>query len=186
MKENLLKRMHFFLIRAYGYISFYRYSTLHFNDYVSGAKSCIEQIAVYAATQEEMCTEISYLRCFKRFIKYLRNFDALNVQIMHFSKKVRKAVDKNRPRVIDPVNPYNNLARNWNPKSIEWVKFYANGTKQRLDFLGSRGSIDFRLLFEPQSAGSTSNNCGTFLPDLKIHNDAKTDQIKHCGWVWKI
>lgn len=177
--------MQVFLSGLLSMILFHRYSTLHFNDYISGAKSCIELIAVHAAKQEEMCEEISYLRCFKRFIKYLRNFEDLNIQIVHFKKKKRAVVDKNRPRVIDTVNPYNNFVNNWNQKAIELVKFYADETKQRLDYLGSRGLIDLRLLFEAQSVYGSEQQFGSFLPDFKIINDAITDQITHCGWVWK-
>lgn len=179
---------------------FYRYSTLHFKDYISGAKSCIELVAVHSANQEEMLKEKSYLRCFKRFIKYLRNFDQLNVQIVGFGKKGRKVVDKSLPRVIDPVNPYNNLASNWNLKSIELVKDYANETKRRLDSLGSRRSIDLHLLFKPQSVycneveesdssqwlvGSILMDPDSFLADVEIRKNAKTARITHCGWVWK-
>lgn len=98
---------------------------MHFNDYVSGAKSCIELIAVYAANQEDKMGTKSYLRSFERFIKNLQNFDQLNI---HFESNENQVLDKNRPRVIDPVNPYNNLANNWDRKSIELMKQYANET----------------------------------------------------------
>ncbi|XP_055298394.1 uncharacterized protein LOC129566463 [Sitodiplosis mosellana] len=53
------------------------YKTLHFNDYVSGAKTLIELVAVYAAKKEQNMETKSYLRSFKRFIDYLKNFEHL-------------------------------------------------------------------------------------------------------------
>lgn len=159
----------------------HRFKSLDFN-YVSGAKSCIELIAVHAANQEEQLEQLSYIRCFKRFIKYVRNFDQLNIIFNdQFTKKQRKVVDKDRPRVIDPVNPYNNFASEWNPKSIELVKYHANETKRRLDLHGGHGLIDLRQLFAPQSIDS-----GIILPDLNICKDVSNIQITHCGWVWKL
>lgn len=158
---------------------------MHFNDYISGAKSCIELIAVYAANQElEMGTR-SYLRCFNRFIKYLQNFDGLDVLF----ENEFQVLDKNRPRVIDPVNPYNNLANNWKQKSIDLVKGYANETKRRLDYLADHKLIDLFKLFEPQPVyrneigdiflnnpkrsqwlvGSITSR--SMLPDLKIRDE---------------
>lgn len=165
---------------------FHRYKTLHFNDYVSGAKSCIELIAVYAANQEECMAKKSYLKCFQRFIKYVQNFDQLNI---HFEKNEQQVLDKNRPRVIDPVNPFNNLANNWNRKSIELVKHYACETERRLNILESSRLVDLRQLFEPQPVyrselgeifvynpnrsqwlvGSTTSR--SLFPDLKIRNE---------------
>lgn len=158
---------------------------MYFNGYVSGAKSCIEFIAVNAANQEENMQSHSHLRCFDRFIKCLQNFDQLNI---HFGNE-HQVADKSLPRVIDPVNPYNNLAINWDRQSIELVKSYANETQRRMNSLASWRLIDLHLLFEPQpvfriEVGEifvynpnktqwfiSSIAANSLLPDLKVRNE---------------
>lgn len=154
---------------------------MHFDDYTSGAKSCIELIAVYAANQEEKMPTKSYLRSFQRFIQELIHFDDLNI---HFEKNVHDIWDKNPPRVIDAINPYNNLAKNWRPKSIELVKNYASETQRRLSNHADQNKPRLDELFAPQSlcgsdireifphncligATTTANMC----PDLNIRNE---------------
>lgn len=168
------------------FVSFFRYKTLDFNDYVSGAKYCIELIAVYAANQEEGMQTRSYLRSFQRFIKYMQNFDNLNI---HFERNEGQVLDKNRPRVIDPVNPYNNLTKNWDPKSIQLIKDYAIESNRRLQALANGGPARLEVLFEPQPVYSldmrqiykygqtersqwlVSTDTFSLLPDLKIRNE---------------
>lgn len=156
---------------------------MHFSDYVSGAKTCIELIAVYAANHEEKMEKKSYLRSFQRFINYLQNFDDLNI---HFEEDEHQVLIKSRPRVMDPVNPYNNLATEWDRKSIGLIKSYANETKRRLDILASTPTAPLNKLFEPQpvllpeireifGCNSTKWLIGTtatdsLFPDLKIRN----------------
>ncbi|XP_031640198.1 2'-5'-oligoadenylate synthase-like protein 2 [Contarinia nasturtii] len=157
------------------------YKTLYFTEYVSGAKSCIELVAVHAAIKEQNMDRKSYLRSFKRFIEYLRNFSNLNI---HFEKNEFDVFDNSRPRVVDPVNPYNNLAKNWDWKSIQLVSAYANETDRRLQWLANVRAIRLDQLFESQPSYrpdigeifkskdwlvSTINY--SLLPDLKIRNE---------------
>lgn len=157
---------------------------MRFNDYVSGAKSCIELIAVYAANQELNMGNKSYLRCFQRFITYLQQFDSLNI---HFGMQEHQIWDKTRPRVVDPVNPYNNLAKNWGRESIQLVKRYAGETNRRLSILAQMRVADLNQLFEPQPVYIPNmwetfglKNAAWFigiyanvsmLPDLKVRNE---------------
>ncbi|XP_055298389.1 2'-5'-oligoadenylate synthase 2-like [Sitodiplosis mosellana] len=159
------------------------FKTLHFNDLRnrSGGKNCIELIAVYAAKQEENMETKSYLRSFKRFMDYLKNFDNLNI---HFETDD----DKDRPRVMDPVNPYNNLAKNWT-KSIHLLKDYANESNKRLQSLADSRRARLDELFEPQPVYRPNMHgqwivgvdTETFsrLPDLKIRNKHfDTDELR--------
>ncbi|XP_055298386.1 2'-5'-oligoadenylate synthase 1A-like [Sitodiplosis mosellana] len=125
------------------------FKTLHLNDLRnrSGAKNCIELIAVYVAKQEENMETKSYLRSFKRFIDYLKNFDNLNI---HFETDEHRVLNKSRPRVMDPVNPYNNLAKNWDRQSIQLVKAYAHESNRRLEVLANSRAARLDQLFEPQ------------------------------------
>lgn len=153
---------------------------MYFDEYVSGAKTFIELIAVYAANQEEEMQEKFHLRSFKRFIDYLRNFDNLNI---HFERNKHQV--SGGPCVMDPVNPYNNLAQNWDPKSIRLIKNYANETSQRLHSL-TNAPPRLDQLFMPQPI-SDPDICEIFdltksqwmisfetfsgLPDLKVRNE---------------
>lgn len=159
---------------------------MHFPSYVSGAKSCIELVAVYAANQEQGMEKKSYLRSFERFIQYLRNFDNLNI---HFESNGYQVYDNSRPRVMDPVNPYNNLAKNWDSMSIRLLKQYASETERRLNTLANARVARLDQFFEPQpvfrsdvfeifnkNPNKSQWLLGTItsvsrLPDLKIRNE---------------
>lgn len=170
-------------------ISKFWYQTLYFNEYVSGAKNSIELIAVYAALKERNYDSLSYLRCFMQILNYLMKFDDLNVVFGNEYKfPEHQILDKGRPRLMDPVNPYNNLVKNWSRQSIELIKLYANETNRRLQFLANGNLIQLNILFEPQpmhmpllSEIFPKHNNHTqwlvqrldynSLPDLKIRNN---------------
>lgn len=98
-----------------------------------------------------------------------------------------QVLDNGRPRLMDPVNPYNNFAKNWSEKSIEWLKYYANVTNRRLQILADGKIAQLSILFEPQPHmpllselfpyGSNYTQwlvgCLDYnsLPDLKIRNN---------------
>ncbi|KAG4079675.1 hypothetical protein HA402_009061 [Bradysia odoriphaga] len=169
------------------------YKTLYFDEYVSGAKSAIELVAVYAAGKERNYGSVSHLRCFGQVVKYLMHFDEMNIV---FEKEYKFAehqpVDGRRPRLLDPVNPYNNFASNWSRKSIELIKCFAKETNRRLQILADGKMAQLNVLFEPQPTrlailskvfpdtshrsqwlvGSTDYNS---LPDLKVHNEKFMD-----------
>lgn len=144
------------------------YQTLYFPKYISGAKSFVELIAVYAAKKEEKMETKLFLRCFKQFIDYLKNFEHLNI---HFEISDSKLLDKSRPRVMDPVNPYNNLAKNWDQKSIMLMKEYAKETGRRLDCLAAARVVRLNELFEPH------------LRVLPIVNEVFQINPKHSQWL---
>ncbi len=128
----------------------------------------------------------SYIRCFHRFIQQLQNFDRLDI---HFETADSQVLDKSRPRVMDPTNPYNNLASNWDLKSIQLLKDYANESERRLKALADARLANLDQLFEPQPVyrvdiselykyDSTTRSqwlvgIVTFssLPDLKVRNE---------------
>lgn len=131
-------------------MSFFRYKTLHFSDEYnvskhvrSGAKNCIELIAVHAARQERGIK--SHLSSFNRFITFIQNFENLNID---FGNNPHHC---DPPRVMDPVNPYNNLADCWDSKSIQLLKKYAKETGQRLQKLASSRIAHLDTLFESQT-----------------------------------
>lgn len=160
----------------------------------SGAKTFIELIAVYAANQEEKMTTKSYIRTFKRFIDYVKDFGNLNI---HFENDEYGVLDKSWPRVMDPVNPFNNLAKNWKPTSIEKVKEYAKESHRRLEVLRNDRMARLDQLFEAQpvyrpdmreifgcnpskSQWLTGTKTFSLLPDLKVRNELFHTDPKLC------
>lgn len=170
-------------------LSKFWYKTLYFQEYVSGAKSSIELIAVYAAMKERNYDSLSHLRCFGQFLKYLMKFDELNIVFENEYKfPEHQVLDNGRPRIMDPVNPYNNFAQNWSEKSIELIKAYANETYRRLQILANGCIIQLNVLFVPQpmhlpsliDAFPNNKSCSQWLigcydynllADLKIRNN---------------
>lgn len=162
---------------------------MRFDDYVSGAKSCIELIAVYAANKEQKFETKSYLRSFDRFIKYLQNFDDLNIDFNNNNDHEHQV----RPRVIDAVNPYNNLAKNWDQKSIKLIKSYAKESNRRLQFLADHRAVHLDQLFEPQPvynedmteifrtlpSGIIGTKTFSLQRDIKIRNERFHEDYKH-------
>lgn len=162
------------------------YKSLHFEEYISGAKYCIELIAVHAANKENDSPKKEYLRAFRCFIGDMQKFDNLDIHFEENGNSHQWNGYQHRPRVIDPANPYNNLAKLWDRSSIEKVKRYANETARRLELLAER-RIQFTNLFEPQpstlpflvntfkSLNSENWVIGieeySGLPDLKIQNE---------------
>lgn len=166
------------------------YKTLYFDDYTSGAKSAIELVAVYAARKESNYASASHLRCFGQVLKYLKNFDEMNIVFENEYKfaKHEPVDDGRRPRLLDPVNPYNNFASNWSRKSIDLMKRYAKETYRRLQVLADGRIVQLNVLFEPQPTclpifsqvfPKTSNGRNWLvssvdynsMPDLKIRNN---------------
>lgn len=168
----------------------YWFKTLYFEKKISGAKSLIELVAVFAVIEERKYDSTSYLKCFTRILNYLRNFDDINIVFENEYKfEEHQILDVSRPRVMDPVNPYNNFAKNWDEKAIELLKVYANETYDRLQPQSESNSIRLNRLFDPQPTRISilsevfPYKCGIskwligpksqklLLPDLTIRND---------------
>lgn len=103
--------------------------------------------------EEELETKISYLRCFKRFAEYLKEFDNLKIQFGEYEHQFLVSPKfGDYPRIMDPVNPYNNLAKSWSSSytKLEQLKLYANVLYDRLDKWENSGSADVKILFPGQ------------------------------------
>lgn len=128
------------------------YKSLCLGTYVSGAKYLIELVAIAAAQEEENDIEKSHnsnVNCFAMFIENMCKFDTLNIVFEEEYTDIfpeHAVTDNSRPRVMDPVNPYNNLARQWNEKAIEKIKIAATETRQRL----FAGVVGLEKLFKPK------------------------------------
>lgn len=140
------------------------YKTLHIPDYVSGAKSFIELVAVRAAHIERSSgasTKKMHLRTFGRILDFIINFDSIRVIFydeyeIPAHRSVARQMDAVRPCLLDPSNPYNNLARNFvdKPRMKDLLIGYARETKNRLyQVMDGRWQMDvdaIAITFEPQ------------------------------------
>lgn len=106
---------------------------------ISGANTLIELIAVYAARKGRRGNRKfnPHLRAFIRFLDMLTNFEQLNVSFNRCNAmfKEHPPGESAVPRVIDPVNPYNNFIKYWSGKMIEALKCRAASTMDRLGHL---------------------------------------------------
>ncbi|XP_037052323.1 uncharacterized protein LOC119085891 [Bradysia coprophila] len=105
---------------------------------ISGASTFIELVAVYAARKGRHGNRKfnPYLKSFIRFLDNLMNFERLNVSFNRCNAmfKEHPPGDSKVPRVIDPVDPYNNFASYWHGSTseIETLKNHAASTMDRL------------------------------------------------------
>lgn len=158
-----------------------------FNEYVSGGKLLVELVAVYAAQKEANYPSKSQLRCFTTFIHLMQNFECLDVVFEgEYKFREHQVTDNSRPRVMDPINPYNNLARNWSVSAQNQIKRYANETYRRLQNIYSTRKVDYNILFDYQGFPRPPVSVpidkvkwyydvgqATRVPDLKIRNETK-------------
>jgi len=106
-------------------------------DGISGANTCIELVAVYAARKGYRRNRKfnPYLKAFIRFLESLIEFDELDVVFGICNRLLYPAnymIPRGTPRVIDPVNPYNNYASYWKYDEISMLKDCASITYKRL------------------------------------------------------
>lgn len=120
---------------------FKQFQTNYFS-HISGASTFIELVAVYAARKGQLGNRKfnSHLKSFIKFLQLLMNFEKLDVSFNRCNPmfKEHAPADTTTPRVIDPVNPYNNFVSYWckDNGAIEKLKEVAAKTYERLqDFI---------------------------------------------------
>lgn len=130
----------------------YWYKSLYLENYISGAKMLIELVAVFVANKEiRTYNERSHLRCFSDIIRMLQSFDGLNIVFMdEYKMPEHQPPVKTSPRVLDPANPYNNLAENWKYADQNLLKGYAAETYRRLCSESNSSPMRMDIVFEPQ------------------------------------
>lgn len=137
-------------------IAKYWFKTLDF-DYVPGASTFIELVAVHAARRGRKGSRKnnSHLKSFARFLKLLEDFDVLIVVLKERNQFTDNQSILEIPRLVDPVNPFNNYARHWDAEAKKRMQYYAKTTFDLLERLVSSSKTDEQriidLLFESQS-----------------------------------
>lgn len=112
--------------------------------HISGASTFIELVAVHATKRKIMkkARRNNYLKAFVVFLELLKNFDELDVS---FGSCIgHSPIAKTLPRVIDPVNPYNNFAEYWceSRMDIDIIKDRSAATLQQIHDLVSIPTAD--------------------------------------------
>lgn len=120
-------------------------------DNISGASTFIETLAVYASRKGRRGKRKfnPHLKAFIRFLEAVMKFESLNVAFNRCNAMFRQhpPVENVIPRVIDPVNPYNNLVNYWNIDSINSLKDMARATHTQIQHLILSGNYsDDRMI----------------------------------------
>lgn len=107
--------------------------------HVSGASSFIEMVAVHAARKGHYGNRkySPFLKAFIRFLQKLQNFGTMDVAFNRCNAmfKLHPPGETGVPRVIDPVNPYNNFMRYWNDDDVATLQSCAAATMAKLQDL---------------------------------------------------
>jgi hypothetical protein len=126
--------------------------TVLFEQYVSGRSSIVEYLAVKAGQEEEYAAvnnTRSMLRAFRRFLNRLVNCDQISIIFSNFYHRDSVPIP-NKPYLIDPTNPYNNLFGNIPPDFLPTMAKSSKETLQRLDRCEISFPVGLEILFDPQ------------------------------------
>ncbi|CAF4023325.1 unnamed protein product [Rotaria magnacalcarata] len=116
-----------------------------------GRSSIIEYLAVKAEQEEEAAIndKLSILRAFGRFLNRLTKYQQIDIIFLNFyDHKLVSNCDK--PYIIDPTNPYNNLFGNLPHRFLPTLATCSKETLQRLQKYETNAVVQFEKLFEPQ------------------------------------
>lgn len=129
--------------------------TLFVKGNFSGRSYMIEVMALHAAKEEERTfSTVSILTAFRKFLESMKNLNSVMIVFEKYYKigDVDEYILKQRPLVLDPANPYNNLAYPFIKtyqirKSFE--KF-ATETIHRLAMYNAIYNLNVNTIFNPQ------------------------------------
>lgn len=112
------------------------------NTYVSARSSMIEMVAICAQQGENYDNLISG---FERFLRKMESFGTLFITLgaTNTHKRVASLMSKHRKTVIlDPSNPFNNLAHGLQQDVVDEFEFQAETTLKVLKNMGRRGRYE--------------------------------------------
>ena len=110
-------------------------------------------MGIIAGQEEERANpgKLSILRAFKLFLEKVETINSQRIIVTDFYQEsdVQSNILQQRPLVMDPSNPYNNLAFNFKDRNL--FSQCARETLQRLERMEmTSGFPDFKSLFLPQ------------------------------------
>lgn len=143
--------------------------SLLIDDYISGRSTLMELVAVYAGKKEENRTcfqeKQSLLSAFDTFLTLMQNFGQIKIEFDFDPLQPQQSIDcypdfKSNGHlklatqfVIEPANPFNNLANGVKPSQMKLFEMFATETRRRLNafvIIKSVAHIPLDQVFEPQ------------------------------------
>jgi hypothetical protein len=126
--------------------------TVLYEGYVSGRSSIIEYLAVKGGQEEEQAGlngSLSLLRAFRRFLALLTEHQSIGIVFYDFYLE-NLVPEYQKPFLIDPSNPFNNLLNGIAAEFLPTLSGYARETLARLDRCERCLSGEGERLFYPQ------------------------------------
>lgn len=143
--------------------------SLLIDDYISGRSTLMELLAVHAGKKEEdrSCLQEnqSLLRAFDTFLTLMQHFGQMKIEFDFDPLKPQRSINdfpdlksnghlkRTAPFVIEPANPFNNLAAGVKASSRKLFEYYATESRRRLNLYVTMNvlvSIPLDHVFEPQ------------------------------------
>lgn len=144
--------------------------SLLIDGYISGRSTLIELVAVHAGKKEEDRTcfkeKQSLLSAFDTFLTLMQHFGQIKIEFDFDPLQPQRSIDQfpqlksndhlkcTTPFVIEPANPFNNLAGGVTLTHAKLLESFATETRRRLDLYVKMTSvvacIPLNQLFEPQ------------------------------------
>lgn len=127
-------------------------STVLFEQYVSGRSAILECLAVQAGQEEERAAvndQLSILRAFRMFLIALTKNQQIALSFTQYYDQNRVPLHE-KPYIIDPSNPYNNLLADVAEDFSSTLGKYAAETLKRLDNCEKNYPVEVVKLFDPQ------------------------------------
>lgn len=165
----------------------YWFKSLSLDEYVYGGKYCIELVAIQAAEEVERDEDITtdtHFYGFLWFLEYMKNFDEIYIMFpgeygpCNGKHKPPPFGKRATPFVLDPTNPYNDLAVHFSRDAIKYIMEQADETINSL----SGGSLEMGQRRAEHIF--LYNDEPTFLPTW-IYNDGssfKLDRLYDRRW----
>lgn len=126
--------------------------TIGIHGFSFGRSSIMEYLGVWAAEEEERQGSQDVLQGFRRFLQMVQNSSGLNIVWKKYYKKkdIPSDILRQRPLLLDPTNPYNNMLEGGNGDYLREMSQFARVTLLRLDAAQRNENHNFGKLFEPQ------------------------------------
>ncbi|XP_071847667.1 2'-5'-oligoadenylate synthase-like protein 2 [Apostichopus japonicus] len=117
-----------------------------------GRSSIMEYLGAWAAEEEERRGSRDILQGFRRFLTMVKQSHNLNIVWTRYYRRTDIPADilHQRPLLLDPTNPYNNMLQGALGDNLRQMSTYATETLSRLDKSERNGGFSLKMIFEPQ------------------------------------
>ncbi|XP_071847668.1 2'-5'-oligoadenylate synthase 1A-like [Apostichopus japonicus] len=117
-----------------------------------GRSSIMEYLGAWAAEEEERRGSRDILQGFRRFLTMIKQSHNLNIVWTRYYRRTDIPADilHQRPLLLDPTNPYNNMLQGALGDNLRQMSAYATETLSRLGKSERNEGFSLKMLFEPQ------------------------------------